>query len=126
MGYEDKIFTERDFLVADSNFFEFFSFPLISGDPKTALKGMNKIVLTESAAKRYSEMKTPWARLFFGAQTKSPVRLPSSQDPPSNSHIQFSMILSSQSWEYLRITISGHPTIHTRILKFFLQRTYYK
>ncbi|WP_447642091.1 MULTISPECIES: ABC transporter permease [Chitinophagaceae] len=36
----------------DSTFFNLFDFPLISGNPKTALTGVNKIVLTESFSKR--------------------------------------------------------------------------
>src|SRR5688572_24274164 len=42
--YEDKAFTEPKVLLADSNFFEFFSFRLIEGDSKTALKEPNTIV----------------------------------------------------------------------------------
>src|SRR5687768_9930848 len=33
MRSDDKVFIEKRILVADSNFFQFFSFPLISGDP---------------------------------------------------------------------------------------------
>ena len=35
----DKAYTEKNLLVADSNFFDFFNFRLIQGDPRTALKG---------------------------------------------------------------------------------------
>src|SRR6186713_1729371 len=37
--YQDKTFVEKRSLVADANFFTFFSFPLIVGDPATALQG---------------------------------------------------------------------------------------
>src|SRR5690606_12917264 len=53
MSYEDKHFTESHFLVADSNFFNFFDFPLVKGDPKTVLIGTNKIVITESVARKF-------------------------------------------------------------------------
>ncbi len=53
ISYDDKRFTATRMLIADSTFFTFFSFPLISGDPNTVLRGTNKIVLTESAARRY-------------------------------------------------------------------------
>jgi putative ABC transport system permease protein len=39
MAYEDKSFTENHFLLADSNFFSFFSFPLVKGNARTALNG---------------------------------------------------------------------------------------
>ena len=41
------------FVYADSNFFSVLSFPLLSGDPKTALASPEGIVLSEDAARRY-------------------------------------------------------------------------
>lgn len=40
-------------LFVDDNFFSVFSFPLISGDPKKVLSGMNSIVLSDETAKKY-------------------------------------------------------------------------
>ena len=40
-------------IVVDDNFFSFFSFPLIEGDPKTALKDLHSIVLSEEVAQKY-------------------------------------------------------------------------
>ena len=48
-----KRFNEEWFFVADSNVFEVFSFPLVEGDPKTALVRPNTVVLTQSTALRY-------------------------------------------------------------------------
>ncbi|MEM9849923.1 MAG: ABC transporter permease, partial [Bacteroidota bacterium] len=53
MRYEDNFFTESNVWVVDSNFLEFFSFPLIEGDRETCLEGTTSVVLTESAAKKY-------------------------------------------------------------------------
>ena len=47
MKYEDKAFTETKALLVDSNFFEFFSFKLLEGDSKTALKEPNTMVITK-------------------------------------------------------------------------------
>ncbi len=46
-------FNEEWFYLADSNVFEVFTFPMIEGDPKTALMRPNTVVLTESTARRY-------------------------------------------------------------------------
>jgi len=55
-GYEDiKTGTGvkgQQLLFADSNFFSVFSFPLLSGNSKTALSQPNSIVLSEDVAKR--------------------------------------------------------------------------
>src|SRR5580700_6060756 len=37
-------------LFADESFFNIFSFPLLQGNPQTALKDINSVVITESAA----------------------------------------------------------------------------
>lgn len=41
----------RDVLGVDSNFFSVFSFPLLSGNPKTALKEPRSVVISEDVAK---------------------------------------------------------------------------
>ncbi|MEJ0057931.1 MAG: ABC transporter permease [Bacteroidota bacterium] len=55
--YDDKLFSEDRFFAADSNFFQFFSFKLVAGNPSEALKGVGKIVITESTAKKYFDYK---------------------------------------------------------------------
>ena len=68
--FEDKVFTEDNFLVADSNFFQFFSFPVVNGDPATALKGTDKIAITESAAKRYFGDDNPIGKIILRGSDK--------------------------------------------------------
>ncbi|MCP4311804.1 MAG: FtsX-like permease family protein [Bacteroidetes bacterium] len=46
-------FNEEHFFLADSNVFQMFTFPLIKGDPLTALARPNTVVLSESTARRY-------------------------------------------------------------------------
>jgi putative ABC transport system permease protein len=102
MAFGDKAFTERYVLVADSNFFQFFSFPLISGDPKTVLQGTNKIVITESVAKRYFGDANPIGKMLLRGDEKVACEVTGvAQDPPGNSTIVFDMVLSGQSWNYM-------------------------
>lgn len=44
---------DQQVLYVDSNFFSVFTFPLIAGNPRTALKDMHSIVLSEDVAKKY-------------------------------------------------------------------------
>ena len=46
-------------MLADSTFFRFFNFPLIEGDPKSALNAPDKCVITERLAKRLFGDKNP-------------------------------------------------------------------
>lgn len=103
MGYEQKYFTEQHFLVADSNFFKFFSFPLIEGDPKTALKGPDKIVITEAVAKRYFGDENPIGKIMLrGSDRRASEVTGVAKNPPHNSHIDFDIVLSGESWEYMK------------------------
>lgn len=52
LEHKSTIFKEEIALV-ESNFFDFFSFPLLSGDGKTALVNQNNIVLSETMAQKY-------------------------------------------------------------------------
>ncbi|MBL0183376.1 MAG: ABC transporter permease [Chitinophagaceae bacterium] len=49
----DKVFEEPRVLFADDPFFKVFSFHVIKGNAATALDAPDKIVLTESVAKKY-------------------------------------------------------------------------
>jgi len=100
--YDDKSFTEA-VVVADSNFFEFFSFRLVAGDPKTVLRGPHKVVITESAARRYFGTESPVGKTLLSGDDKTANEVTGIvQDPPANSHIQFDVVLSGESWPYLR------------------------
>jgi putative ABC transport system permease protein len=50
---DQKTFTENKIFITDSSFFDIFTFPLIHGDPKTALSKINSIVLTKSTSQKY-------------------------------------------------------------------------
>ena len=52
---ETRAFNEQfdNVFAADSNFFSFFNFPLREGNPKTALVGANKVVLSPDAATKF-------------------------------------------------------------------------
>jgi putative ABC transport system permease protein len=100
---DDKAFTEKHVLVADSNFFKFFSFPVVEGDVNTFLKGTNKAVITESAAKRYFGNTNPVGKIMLRGAEKTATEVTGVvKDAPYNSHIPFDMVLSGESWDYMK------------------------
>jgi putative ABC transport system permease protein len=101
--YEEKSFTEPRLLLADPNFFRFFNFRLIEGHPDSVLLGERKLVLTESAAKRYFNYqgpgdKTPLGKTLDLAQGYTAQVSGIAEDPPLNSHFHFTLILSLSSY----------------------------
>ncbi len=104
MRYEDRSFTEPNLLLADSNFFHFFNFQLIEGNRNEVLHGQRKLVITESAAKRYFDYKgagdkTPIGKTMVLAQGYTVQVSGIAVDPPANSHFHFTGILSLTSWD---------------------------
>jgi putative ABC transport system permease protein len=102
--YEEKTFTEEYLLLADHNFFRFFSFELIQGNPDSVLAGTHKLVLSESAAKKYFNYKgrgdtSPIGKTIILAQGYEAVVTGIAKDPPLNSHFHFTLLLSLDSWE---------------------------
>jgi putative ABC transport system permease protein len=81
-----------NFILADSDFFRFFSFHLIRGDASTVLSEPNNIVLSSSAAKKYFGQQDPIGRslLYDGRLLLKVTGICS--DPPSNSSISFSFV----------------------------------
>jgi putative ABC transport system permease protein len=49
----DETLVEHSTVLADSSFFEVFTFPLIAGDPHTALREPHTMVISEDMAKKY-------------------------------------------------------------------------
>ncbi|MEQ8684767.1 MAG: ABC transporter permease [Imperialibacter sp.] len=60
--YKDKIFNEDDIYQADREVFKVFTYPLLEGDPNTALTAPESIVLTQSLARKYFEDEDPLSK----------------------------------------------------------------
>ncbi|MEQ8303591.1 MAG: ABC transporter permease [Cyclobacteriaceae bacterium] len=94
----DKAFTEKEVIYADSNFFEFFSFKLLEGDPATALKEPNTVVLTPSMASKYFGSENAVGKLLtIGNDNQSFKVTGIAQPAPSNSHFHYNAIISFMS-----------------------------
>jgi putative ABC transport system permease protein len=88
----DKTFTETRYMHADPDFLEMFSFPLVKGDPRTALNEPNSIILTESAAAKYFGAGDPMGRTLTVDRTFDVVVTGIVQDPPANSSLRFDLL----------------------------------
>jgi len=92
---EDKLFTEEKVLIADSNFFSFFSFPLIKGDPSNVLSEPNSIVITEAIANKYFGSTDVIGKTLVVGLARIAVKVTGIVNPsPSNSHFHFNAVIS--------------------------------
>lgn len=88
-------FEETHVIIADSTFFQVFSFPLIRGNEGTALKEPFSAVLSESAARKYFGNADPLGQTLQIEGNKYTVKVTGIiKDVPENSHLPFNIILS--------------------------------
>jgi putative ABC transport system permease protein len=92
MQVGDVVFEEKRVFYADSNFFQFFSFKLIAGDPKTALLQPESIVITASMAKKYFGNEDPIGKVIRKNHKEDILVSGVVEDTPRNSHLQFDFV----------------------------------
>ncbi len=74
---------------ADPNFFAFFDFPLVSGDPETALVEPYSIVLTESVAEALFRDQDPMGQSIRDGSGNALTVTGVLKDLPANTHLDF-------------------------------------
>ena len=99
--FKDKQFYEDNIFMADDTVFNIFTFPLIKGDPKNALKRAFSVVITEDMAQKYFGDEDPIGRVL---KADNEVDLTVSgiiQNVPLNSHSIFNGLVSFETLRYI-------------------------
>jgi len=101
--YKDHAFTEKNFFLADPEFFHVFTFPVISGDPEKALSEPFSVLITQKTAEKYFGDENPMGKTLH-ADNKYDYRVAGIlENPPQNSHFKFdflaSFITMERIWE---------------------------
>src|SRR5882724_4088411 len=94
VAYKDRSFYEKRLHIADSNFFTLFSFPFLKGNPATALKGGNSVVLSETDAKKIFGKEEPIGKIIEINKNVKLMVTGIIRDVPVNSTLDFGMIMS--------------------------------
>jgi putative ABC transport system permease protein len=93
--YNNQAFTEDHLIEVDSSFFNFFSIPVLKGDPKNLLNAPHKAVLSESTSKRIFGDENPIDKTIkIGTDTIRYVVSGVMGDIPGNSHFQANILSS--------------------------------
>lgn len=94
LDYGDKSIKIENYFVASSSFFYIFSYPLLIGNPQTALAESNTIVLSESLSKRLFGKENPLGKTIKGNKRK-PFKVSGVfKDMPANSHFKTELLMS--------------------------------
>lgn len=138
-------FHEEEGYYTDASFLTMFSFPLLYGDPTSALAAPNTIVLTETLADKY--FGSSWRednpigqmiQIHNGSERQYEVT-GILEDIPENSHLQFNFLLSYESlptnaaqnswymsliYTYLQLTPGADPkTVEAKLPAFIRKYT---
>ncbi len=92
-----KQFYERDFVWADSAVFSVFSFPLVAGNPQTALTQPYTVVISESAAQKYFGNNNPLGKIISYEGREDLAITGIFKDLPANSHLKAEFLASFSS-----------------------------
>ena len=99
----DIKFEEGKTVFADSSLFAVFNFPLVQGDPATALKEPFSVVLSESTAKKYFGDANPIGQTMqFGDSGYNAKVTGVMQDLPENSTIKADLFVSMSTRKRFR------------------------
>jgi putative ABC transport system permease protein len=103
-----KFFDESQVVMVDSNFFGFFSFPLLEGDPELVFGKRDDIVITESLAKKlFGDEEAMGRQIKIGEGGYFNVAAVA-KDPPVNSSYQFKALLGFHILEQMGFPVDGY------------------
>jgi putative ABC transport system permease protein len=98
LNYKDT-YVDEQIRLAGNTFFTLFDFPLIQGDPATALSKPYSMVLSERMAAKYFPGEDPVGKILTANDTIQFAVTGVVQNPPRHSHIQFDILVSFATWE---------------------------
>ncbi len=93
--YDNQTFTEEHLIEADSSFFNFFSIPVLKGDPKNLLNAPHKVVLSESTTKKiFGDVNPIDKTIKIGSDTIRYTISGVMADIPGNTHFEANILTS--------------------------------
>jgi putative ABC transport system permease protein len=113
VGPADRRFDEPLHFV-DARFFEVFSFPLLRGDPSTALAASGRAVITTDVAERYFPDQDPMGQVLpisLEGADRAYIVSGIVEAPPVASTIQFRILLPFDDW--LALVGGGSTSWHS-------------
>lgn len=101
LSYGDTFFKEEGVYYASQDFFSVFGMHLVSGVDSTALKGLDKIVLSKSMAKKYFGNEDPIGKTMRNNGKREYIVTGVFDDLPENTHMQIDAMLSFATYAQL-------------------------
>ena len=94
--HEGRYFYEN-VLYTDTSFFDVFSFPLVKGNPETALRDPFTLVITEEMERKYFGEESALGQTLTLRDSLLFTVTGVAQDVPANSHLTFDLLVSFET-----------------------------
>lgn len=102
LRYKDIVLKEQNIGIADSNFLDFFSIPLMSGNSQTALTEPNQIVISRDFARRYFGDEDPIGKVLLTGPEAGYKITGVFDKIPEQSHFSFDALISGETFMKFR------------------------
>ena len=103
ISFDDKNFVEDNFFYAEPSVFDIFTFPLVQGDPESALAEPNSVVITEEIAEKYFGGENAMGKILTYKNRNGVTALFEVtgvlKNIPRNSHFRFDFLVSFITYE---------------------------
>ncbi len=111
LKYGVEKFEEQKVFFADSNYFEFFDYKILYGDPSSALVDPFSLVLTKTLAENYFGPEETWKESPVGKTLRANNMInvtvtAIAEDMPENTHFKFNALISFSTFSL----VSGDPS----------------
>ncbi len=111
--YENRVFREERMHFADPAFLKMFTYPMIAGNPETALTEPNSVVVTESTARKYFG-DSDWLGKKIRVDQEHTAEITGVvEDVPNNSHFKFDFLISYETLNNLTRNDDGTSASET-------------
>jgi len=124
----DKKFEEDNVFYVDPSFMDMFSYPLVKGNPATALKQIDAVLITQVMATKYFGNQDPIGKILRKDNKENVIVTGILANIPANSELQFDFLMPMASlartnddlknnqwdnfnfWDYIQVDKSFAPT----------------
>ncbi|MDO9580516.1 MAG: ABC transporter permease, partial [Bacteroidales bacterium] len=120
---EEEYFDKPKIISTSSNFFDFFSYHLLTNNPETALEAANNLVISQDLAIKYFGSVDPLGKIitFFNRDKEEQMVVTGIfEKPVDNTQIEFDMVRligESDSRCYVRLTKMADPAELEKLFK---------
>ncbi|MEM6768152.1 MAG: ABC transporter permease, partial [Bacteroidota bacterium] len=97
-GKDAKTFYQENMYVGDSSILTMLSYPLVAGDPQTALRNPESVVITESMARQYFGFEDPIGKVLYLNGYEEAKVTGVLKDLPPNTHLNIRAIFSASGF----------------------------